>query len=109
MLRNASSNTIANLTSSQRRLIHRKCKSSINIALKDMFLLPAEKMHLERRYSLRQNVVSGSSGLINDERVSKLPQIVAQCVSTKKTRNEIQTNISTQSSHSSLSTIYIDN
>ena len=109
MPRNASSHTIANLTTSQRRLIHRKCKSSINIALKDMFLLPAEKMHLERRYSLRQNVVSGSSGLINDERVSKLPQIVAQCVSTKIARNEIQTNISTQSSHSSLSTIYIDN
>ena len=109
MPQNTSSHTIANLSTSQRRLMYRKCKSSINIASKDMFLLPKEKMHLERRYSLGQNVVSGTSGLINDEIVSKLPQIVAQCVSTKITRNEIQTNISTQSSHSSLSTIYIDN
>ena len=100
---------ITNLTTSQRRLMYRKCKSSINIASKDMFLLPKEKMQLERRYSLRQNVVSGNSGLINDERVSKLPQIVAQSVLTEITQNEIQTNISTQSSHSSLSTIYIDN
>ena len=110
MPQNASSpHTIANLTTSQRRLIYRKCKSSIDIASKDMFLLPKVKMQLERRYSLRQNVVSGYSGLINDERVFKLSQIVAQCVSTEITQNEIQTNISTQSSHSSLSTIYIDN
>ena len=109
MPQKASSHTIANLTTSQKRLIYRKCKSSINIALKDMFLLPKEKMHLERRYSLIPNVILGTSGLINDERVSKLPQIVAQCVSTKIRQNEIKTNISTQSSHSSLSTIYIDN
>ena len=105
---NASSHTIANLTTSQRRLIYRKCKSSINGSLKDMFLPPKEKMHLERRCSLRQNVESGSSWLINGERVFKLPQIVAQSVSTEIIQNEIQTNISTQSSHSSLSTIYID-
>ena len=109
MPQNTSSHTIANLSTSQRRLIYRKCKSTINIALKDMFLLPKEKMHLERRCSLRQNVESGSSWLINGERVFKLPQIVAQSVSTEITQNEIQTNISTQSSHSSLSTIYIDN
>ena len=73
-----------------------------------MFLLPKEKMHIERRFSLRQNKVSGAYELITDERVSKLPQIVAQSVLTEITQNEIQTNISTQSSHSSLSTIYID-
>ena len=98
---------IANLTTSQRRLILRKCNSSINMVAKDDILLAKEKIHLERRYSLRQDGFSGLFGLTKNEDKSKLQNTLAGRVSTKTAGNEIQTNVSTQSSHSSLSTIYI--
>ena len=100
---------IANLTTSQRRLILRKCNSSINMVAKDGILLAKEKMHLERRYSLRQDGFPGFFALTKNENKSKLQNTIARRVSTKIAENEIQTNISTQSCHSSLSTIYIDN
>ena len=99
---------IANLTTSQRRLILRKCKSSINMVSKDGILLAKEKMHLERRYSLRQDGFPGLFWLIKNEDKSKLQNTLARRVSPKIAGIEIQTNISTQSCHSSLSTIYID-
>ena len=98
---------IANLTTSQRRLILRKCNSSINMVSKDGILLAKEKMHLERRHSLRQDGFPGLFGLIRNENKSKLQNTLARRVSPKIAGNENQTNVSTQSSHSSLSTIYI--
>ena len=98
---------IANLTTSQRRLILRKCNSSINMVSKDGILLAKEKMHLERRYSLRQDGFPSLFGLIKNENNCKLQNTIARRVSTEIAGNEIQTNISTQSSNSSLSTIYI--
>ena len=100
---------VANLTTSQRRLILRKCKSSNNIVAKDSILLAKEKMHLERRYSLRQDGFPGLFWLIKNEDKSKLQNTLARRVSPKIAGNETQTNISTQSRHSSLSTIYMDN
>ena len=99
---------IANLTTSQRRLILRKCKSSINMVSRDGILLAQEKMHLERRYSLRQDGFPGLFELTKNENKSKLQNPLARRVSLKIAGNEIHTNISTQSCHSSLSTIYID-
>ena len=96
---------ITKLTTSQRLLIFRKWKSSINMVSKDAILQSKEKMNLERRYSLRQDVFSG---LIKNEKTSELPDIIARPVPTKMAENEIQTNIPIQSCHSSLSTIYID-
>ena len=98
---------IANLTTSQRRLILRKCNSSINMVSKDGILLAKEKMCLERRYSLRQDGFPSLFGLIKNENNCKLQNTIARRVSTEIAGNEIQTNISTQSSNSSLSTIYI--
>ena len=68
MPQRAISPIITNTTSSQRRLIFRKCKSSINMVSKDGFLLAKEKIHLERRYSLRQDVLPDSFGLIKNEK-----------------------------------------
>ena len=104
MPRGAFSPIIANLTTSQRRLIFRKCKSSINMVSKDGFLLAKEKIHLERRYSLRQDVLPGLFGLIKNEKNSELQNTLAWRVSTKITKNEI----STKSCHSFLSIIYRD-
>ena len=109
MSQSTSSPTIARLTTSQRRLIQRKCKSAINIATKDVFLLPKEKMRLERRCSLRQDAFPGSSGLTEDEKKSDLRKTIAQHDSTKIAQNDIQENNSTHSCHSSLSTIYLEN
>ena len=99
---------IASLTTSQRRLILRKCNSCITMVLKDDILLVKEKMHLERRYSLRQDGIPGLFGLTKNENKSKLQNILARRVSTKMARNEVQSNTSTQSCHSSLSILYID-
>ena len=99
---------IANLTTSQRHLILRKCESSISLVPKNDFLSETEKMHLKRCYSFRQDVFPGSFGLIKNEKTSQLQNTLARRVSTKLDENEIQANISTQSSHSSLSIIYID-
>ena len=99
---------IASLTTSQRRVIFRKCKSSINMASKDGFLLAKEKIHLERRYSLRQDVLPGSFVLITNEINSEFHNTLARRVSTKITKNEIQTNIVTKSCHTSPCVIYID-
>ena len=96
---------ITKLTTSQRLLIFRKWKSSINMVSKDAILQANEKIYLERRYSLRQDVFSG---LIKNENTSELPDTIARPVSTKIAKNEIQTNSPIQSCHSSLSTIYID-
>ena len=95
----------AKLTTSQRLLIFRKCKSSIDMVSKDGILLAKEKMHLERRYSLRQDVFPG---LIKNEKKSELQDTKTRPVSTEIAENEIQTNVTIQSSHSSLSIIYID-
>ena len=81
---------IANLTTSQRRLIFRKCKSSINMVSKDGFLLAKDKIHLERRYSLRQDVLPDSFGLIKNEKNSELKNTLARRVLTKITKHEIQ-------------------
>ena len=99
---------IVNLTKSQRRLILRKCESSISLVTKNGLLLATEKMHLKRCYSLRQDVFSGSFGLMKNEKKSQFQNALAPRVSTKIDENEIQANISTQSNHSSLSIIYID-
>ena len=95
----------AKLTTSQRLLIFRKCKSSIDMVSKDGILLAKEKMHLERRYSLRQDVFPG---LIKNEKKSELQDTKKRPVSTEIAENEIQTNVPIQSCHSSLSIIYID-
>ena len=95
----------AKLTTSQRRLIFRKCKSSIDMVSKDGILLAKEKMHLERRYSLRQDVFPG---LIKNEKKSELQDTKTRPVSTEIAENEIQANVPIQSCHSSLSIIYID-
>ena len=95
----------AKLTTSQRLLIFRKCKSSIDMVSKDGILLAKEKMHLERRYSLRQDVFPG---LIKNEKKSELQDTKSRPVSTEIAENEIQTNVPIQSCHSSLSTIYLD-
>ena len=99
---------IPNLTTSQRRLILRKCESLISLVPKNGLLLATEKINLKRYYSLRQGVYSGSFGLIKNEKKSQLPNALAPQVSTKIDENEIQPNTSTQSSHSSLSIIYIE-
>ena len=95
----------AKLTTSQRLLIFRKCKSSIDMVSKDGILLAKEKMHLERRYSLRQDVFPG---LIKNEKKSELQDTKTRPVSTEIAENEIQTNVPIQSCHSSLSIIYLD-
>ena len=104
----ASSPAIANFTTSQRRIIQRKCKSATNISLKDVFLLPKEKIHLERRYSLRKDAFPASSGLTKDEKKLEWKQTLARRDSTKIAKNDNQRNILTQSCHSSLSIIYLD-
>ena len=96
---------ITKLTTSQRLLIFRKCKSSINMLSKDTILLEKEKMHLERRYSLTQDVFPG---LIKNEKKSELQDTMARHVAIKKAENEIQRNIPIQRCHSSLRIIYID-
>ena len=95
----------AKLTTSQRLLIFRKCKSSIDMVSKDGILLAKENLHLERRYSLRQDIFPG---LIKNEKKSELQDTKTRPVSTEIAENEIQTNVPIQSCHSSLSTIYID-
>ena len=97
---------ITKLTTSQKLLIFRKCKSSINMVSKDTILLAKDKMHLERRYSLGQEVFSG---LIKNEKKSELKDTRARRVRTQIAENEIQTNIPIQRCHSSLSIMYIDN
>ena len=72
---------------------------------KDGILLAKEKMHLERRYSLRKDVFPG---LIKNEKKSELQDTKQQPGSTEIAENEIQTNVPIQSCHSSLSIIYID-
>ena len=96
---------ITKLTTSQKLLIFRKSKSSINIVSKDTILLAKEKMHLERRYSLRQDVFPG---LIKNENKSESQDTIARRVGTQIAENEIQTNIPIQRCHSSLSIIYLD-
>ena len=108
MPHSAFSPIIANLTTSQRRLILRKCKSAINMVSKDGILLAKEKRELKRRYSLRQGVYPEAFGLMKNEKKSDLQNTLARRVSTEVAQNEVQTNISTQSIHSSLSIIYLD-
>ena len=62
---------ITELTTSQKLLIFRKCKSSINIVSKEAILPAKEKMHLERRYSLRQDGIPGLFGLKKNDNKSK--------------------------------------
>ena len=73
---------------------------------KDGILLAKEKMHLERRYSLRQDVFPG---LIKNENKSESQDTIARRVGTQIAESEIQTNIPIQKCHSSLSIMYIDN
>ena len=106
---NSFSSQIPKLTSSQRRLIHRKCKSAINNVPKDVLILQKAPMHLQRKYSLKQDVfiVQSSSEHLNIEKMSSLRRSLAAS-SPEKLEHEIQKNTSSQSCHSSLSTIYLD-
>ena len=104
---NSFSSHIPKLTSSQRRLIHRRCKSAINIVPKDVLILQKEQMYLQRKYSLRQDVFQGTSEHLNIKTLSSLRRSLA-ARSPEKLEHEIQKNTSSQSCHSSLSTIYLD-
>ena len=105
---NRFSSQIPKLTSSQRRLIHRKCKSAINIVPKDVLILPKEQMYLQRKYSLRQEAFQSSSAHSNIEKTSFLRRSLVTS-SSEKLKQEIQQDTSSQRCHSSLSTIYLDN
>ena len=107
---NSFSSQIPKLTSSQRRLIRRKCKSAIDIVSKDVLIPQKEQMHLKRKYSLKQDVfiVQSSSEHLNIEKMSSLRRSLASS-SSEKLEHEIQKNTSSQSCRSSLSTIYLDN
>ena len=105
---NSFSSQIPKLTSSQRRLIHRKCKSAINIVPKDVLILQKEQMYLQRKYSLKQDVFQGSYEHVNIDKTSSLRRSLAAS-SLDKLKHEIQKNTNSQSGHSSLSTIYLDN
>ena len=104
---NSFSSQIPKLTSSQRRLIHRRCKSAINIVPKDVLILQKEQMYLQRKYSLKQDVFQGTSEHLNIKTLSSLRRSLAAS-SPEKLEHEIQKNTSSQSCHSSLSTIYLD-
>ena len=104
---NIFSSQIPKLTSSQRRLIHRRCQSAINNVPKDVLILQKEQMYLQRKYSLRQDVFQGTSEHLNIKTLSSLRQSLAAS-SPEKLEHEIQKNTSSQSCHSSLSTIYLD-
>ena len=104
---NSFSSQIPKLTSSQRRLIHRRCKSAINIVPKDVLILQKEQMYLQRKYSLKQDVFQGTSEYLNIKTLSSLRRSLA-ARSPEKLEHEIQKNTSSQSCHSSLSTIYLD-
>ena len=104
---NSFSSQIPKLTSSQRRLIHRRCQSAINTVPKDVLILQKEQMYLQRKYSLRQDVFQGTSEHLNIKTLSSLRRSLAAS-SPEKLEHEIQKNISSQSCHSSLSTIYLD-
>ena len=107
---NSFSSQIPKLTSSQRRLIRRKCKSAIDIVPKDVLILQKEQMHLQRKYSLKQDffIVQSSSEHLNIEKMPSLRRSLTSS-SSEKLEHEIQKNTSSQSCHSSLSTIYLDN
>ena len=105
---NSYSSQIPKLTSSQRRLIHRKCKSAINIVPKAVLILQKEQMYLQRKYSLNQDVFQSSSEHLNIKKLSSLRRSLAAS-SSEKLEHEIQKNTFSQSCHSSLSTIYLDN
>ena len=105
---NSFSSQIPKLTSSQRRLIHRKCKSAINIVPKDVLILQKEQMYLQRKYSLKQDIFQSSYEHINIEKTSSLRRSLATS-SLDKLKHEIQKNTYSQSCHASLSTIYLDN
>ena len=104
---NSFSSQIPKLTSSQRRLIHRRCQSAINTVPKDVLILQKEQMYLQRKYSLRQDVFQGTSEHLNIKTLSSLRRSLA-ARSPEKLEHEIQKNTSSQSCHSSLSTIYLD-
>ena len=104
---NSFSSQIPKLTSSQRRLIHRRCQSAINKVPKDVLILQKEQMYLQRKYSLRQDVFQGTSEHLNIKTLSSLRRSLAAS-SPEKLEHEIQKNTSSQSCHSSLSTIYLD-
>ena len=104
---NIFSSQIPKLTSSQRRLIHRRCQSAINNVPKDVLILQKEQMYLQRKYSLRQDVFQGTSEHLNIKTLSSLRRSLAAS-SPEKLEHEIQKNTSSQSCHSSLSTIYLD-
>ena len=104
---NSFSSQIPKLTSSQRRLIHRRCQSAINKVPKDVLILQKEQMYLQRKYSLRQDVFQGTSEHLNIKTLSSLRRSLA-ARSPEKLEHEIQKNTSSQSCHSSLSTIYLD-
>ena len=105
---NSFSSQIPKLTSSQRRLINRKCKSAINIVPKELLILPKEQMYLQRKYSLRHDLFQGSSEHSNIEKMSSLRRSLVASNS-EKLKHDIQKITSSQSCHSSLSTIYLDN
>ena len=104
---NSFSSQIPKLTSSQRRLIHRRCQSAIDKMPKDVLILQKEQMYLQRKYSLRQDVFQGTSEHLNIKTLSSLRRSLAAS-SPEKLEHEIQKNTSSQSCHSSLSTIYLD-
>ena len=104
---NSFSSQIPKLTSSQRRLIHRRCQSAIDKVPKDVLILQKEQMYLQRKYSLRQDVFQGTSEHLNIKTLSSLRRSLAAS-SPEKLEHEIQKNTSSQSCHSSLSTIYLD-
>ena len=104
---NSFSSQIPKLTSSQRRLIHRRCQSAINTVPKDVLILQKEQMYLQRKYSLRQDVFQGTSEHLNIKTLSSLRRSLAASIP-EKLEHEIQKNTSSQSCHSSLSTIYLD-
>ena len=105
---NSFSSQIPKLTSSQRRLIYRKCKSAINIVPKDVLILQKDQMYLQRKYSLKQDVFQASYEHLNIDKTSFLRRSLAAS-SSDKLNHEKKKNASSQSCHSSLSTIYLDN
>ena len=102
------SSEIPKLTSSQRRLIYRKCKSAIDIVSNEVLIVPKEKIYLQRQHSLREDVFQGSSEHLNVKKVSFLRRTLVTSSSEKLT-HEIQKITSDQGSQSSLSTIYLYN
>ena len=93
---NSFSSQIPKLTSSQRRLIHRRCQSAINTVPKDVLILQKEQMYLQRKYSLRQDVFQGTSEHLNIKTLSSLRRSLAAS-SPEKLEHEIQKNTSSQS------------